>query len=70
MKLRQMIWLLVTSLSVGSFMFSGCTQQTLDVQAQEEFATDVQAQKPAPNVQTPQREPDVVYVPTPNDVVS
>ena len=68
MKLRQMM-LLVTSLSVSSFMFAGCTQQTLNVQAQEESATNVQAQKPANNVQTPQREPDVVYVPTPNEVV-
>ena len=68
MKLRRRMWL-VTSLSVGSFMFAGCTQQTLDVQAQEESATEVQAQKPAPNVQTPQREPDVIYVPTPQGVV-
>jgi predicted O-methyltransferase YrrM len=69
MKLRRMMGLLVTSLSVGSFMFAGCTQQgELDVQAQEP-AADVQAQKPAPNVQTEQRQPDVPYVPTPEVVV-
>ena len=69
MRARGMMWLLGTSLSVGSFMFSGCTQQTLDVQAKQEPATEVQAQKPAPNVQTEERQPDVPYVPTPEVVV-
>ena len=58
-----------TSLSVGSFMFSGCTQQRLDVQAQEEPLTELQAQKPALNVQTEERQLDVPYVPTHEVVV-
>ena len=61
MQLRRMMWLLVTSLSVGAFMFSGCSQQR---------ELDVQAQEPAPDVQTQEeRAPDVPYVPTPQEVV-
>ena len=70
MQLRRMMWLLITSLSVGSCIFVGYTQQQgLDVQAQER-TSNVQAQeKPAPEVETEQREPDVPYVPTPQEVV-
>lgn len=61
--------LLVTSLSVGSLMFSGCTQlRQVDVQAQEP-ALNVETQEPAPDVETEQRQPDVPYVPTPQEVV-
>lgn len=68
MQLRRTMWLLVTSLSVGSFMFFGCTQQRLDVQAQES-APNVQTQEREPDVQTPEPELDVPYVPTPEKVV-
>jgi outer membrane murein-binding lipoprotein Lpp len=65
-----MMGLLVASVSVGSFMFSGCTQQRkFDVGAQEP-ASNVQTQAPAPDVQTQELKPDVPYVPTPNEVVA
>lgn len=70
MQLRRMMWLLVTSLSVGAFMFSGCTQQgELDVQAQEPAPNVQTPEKPAPDVETQERAPDVPYVPTPQEVV-
>ena len=58
MKIRR-LWL-VTSLSIGSFIFTGWVQQR---------GLDVQAQVTAPNVQNQEREPDVPYVPTPQEVV-
>ena len=50
---------LITSLSIGSFIFVGWVHQR---------GLDVQAQVTAPNVQN-QGEPDVPYVPTPQEVV-
>ena len=58
MKIRR-LWL-VTSLSIGSFIFVLWVQQR---------GLDVQAQVTAPNVQNQEREPDVPYVPTPQEVV-
>lgn len=56
-----MMRLLVATVSVGSLTFGGCTQQ-------REF--EAKAQEPAPTIQTEQRELDVPYVPTPNEVVA
>ena len=70
MQLRRRMWLLVTSLSVGSLVFVGYTQQReLEVQAQAPAPNVPTQEKPAPDVETQEREPDVPYVPTPNEVV-
>ena len=66
MQLRRMMWLLATT-GVGAIVFAGLLQQRLDVQAQEP-APNVQTQ-PAPVGETEQRQPDVPYVPTPDEVV-
>lgn len=79
MPLQQTLLLLATSLSVGSFMLCGCVQPpTADTQIQESTAntqaqqpsTNTQAQQPSADTQSPKREPDVVYVPTPDTVVA
>ncbi len=71
--------LLVTGLSVASFMFLGCTrQQTPDAQAPQqspeaqtpEQSANTQSPQQSPIAQAPAREPDVVYVPTPDAVVA
>lgn len=77
MQLQKRILLLVASMSVGGFVFAGCTQErqftaettepTANVQGQE--STTVQAQEPASDLQTPEAQPRVPYVPTPNEVV-
>ncbi|KJH72412.1 SAM-dependent methyltransferase [Aliterella atlantica] len=60
--------LLFVSLSVVSFGIAGCNQQRdFNAQAQPSAPT-TQTPSPAP-VQSPEREPDVPYVPTPNEVV-
>ncbi|MEW6497545.1 MAG: methyltransferase domain-containing protein [Cyanobacteriota bacterium] len=83
MQLHRMLLLLVTSLSAGSVLVAGCARQpALTPQVQQPEA-NVQspspvaqspspvAQSPSPVAQSPspQREPDVVYVPTPEVVV-
>ena len=65
MQLRRIMWL--TTIGVGVIAFAGFTQQQLDVQAQEP-APNVQSD-PAPVGETEQRQPDVPYVPTPDKVV-
>lgn len=72
MKLKRMMGLLVASVSVVSLGVAGCTQQRqFEVEAQEEPALTVQPQETtAPTVQSEQRQPDVPYVPTPNEVVA
>lgn len=47
-------------MSIASLGVAGCTPQT---------QTNAQSTQPVTSVQTPQREPDVVYVPTPQEVV-
>ncbi|WP_146005863.1 class I SAM-dependent methyltransferase [Fischerella thermalis] len=61
MLLQRMTWLLVASLSITSLMLTGCTKQP---------DSGVRAQEPAINVQAQLREPDVIYVPTPQEVVT
>ena len=77
MQLQQIKLLLVASLSAGSFLFAGCTQQrqfdaqTLpDIQTQAPAAPNVQAEAPATDVQTQERPADVPFVPTPEVVVA
>lgn len=81
MKLQRMMGLLVASVSVVSLGVAGCTQQrqfeveaqepARNVQTQEKTAPTVQPQETtAPDVQSEQRQPDVPYVPTPNEVVA
>lgn len=78
-KLRGMIWLLTTSLSVAGLAIAGCTQT---VQPQATASPTVETTSPSstttasPNTTTqspateqPERTPDVVYVPTPEVVV-
>lgn len=69
MLLRKILWLSVASVSIASFGVAGCTPQVQSTaQTPQEAETPVQT--PQSDVQTtPQREPDVVYVPTPQEVV-
>ncbi|MBW4638658.1 MAG: class I SAM-dependent methyltransferase [Gloeocapsa sp. UFS-A4-WI-NPMV-4B04] len=60
MQFRQTLLLIVTTMSIASLGVAGCTPQT---------QTNAQSTQPVTSVQTPQREPDVVYVPTPQEVV-
>ena len=60
MQFRQTLLLMVTTMSIASWGVAGCTPQT---------QTNAQSTQPVTSVQTPQREPDVVYVPTPQEVV-
>ncbi|MBD1878409.1 class I SAM-dependent methyltransferase [Coleofasciculus sp. FACHB-T130] len=80
MQLQQIKLLLVASLSAGSFLFAGCTQQRqFDAQAQSDAQTQapaaptapsVQVEAPATDVQTQQQPADVPFVPTPEVVVA
>jgi predicted O-methyltransferase YrrM len=63
----QLKKLFVVALGVSSLMFAGCTQQRdFDAQAQQTPAT---IETPA-STEAPERDPDVPYVPTPNEVVT
>lgn len=70
MQLKRTIGLLIVSVSVTSFptlAIAGCAPQTENRTQTPPAETEVQtSQQP---VQTPQREPDVIYVPTPQAVV-
>lgn len=68
MQLRQFF---LVALSVGSLMSAGCTQQRdLDAQAQQNPPTTIETPASPANVEAPERDPDVPYVPTPNEVVT
>ncbi len=70
MQLGRTIGLLIASVSVTSFpalAIAGCTSQAETRTQTPQVETT--AQTPQPSVQTPQREPDVIYVPTPQAVV-
>lgn len=67
MQLRKFF---LVALSVGSLMSAGCTQQRdLDAQAQQN-PTTIETPASPTNVEAPERDPDVPYVPTPNEVVT
>lgn len=72
MKLQAMLKVLFATVSVSSLMLAGCTQQEqLNSQAQSKAspsAVEVQ-QRSTPSAQPAERTPDVVYVPTPPEVV-
>ncbi|MGH8002484.1 MAG: SAM-dependent methyltransferase [Brasilonema sp.] len=72
MKLQAMLKVLFATVSVGSLMLVGCTQQEqVSSQGQGEASpstVEVQ-QKSTPTTQPTERTPDVVYVPTPPEVV-
>ena len=62
MQLRKLLKLLFTGASIGSLAIAGCTTQ-------RQFDTQTPATTSSTSVQSPQREPDVPYVPTPQTVV-
>lgn len=67
MQLRKFV---LVALSVGSLMSAGCTQQRdFNAQAQQS-PTTIETPASPTNVEAPEREPDVPYVPTPNEVVT
>lgn len=73
MHLQRMMGLLITSVSVSSLLFAGCTQERNFDQVQTTPQTQqptLQTQQPASPVQPQEREADVPYVPTPNEVVA
>lgn len=76
MQLHRMLLLLATSLSAGSVLLTGCAQPTAVAPQTQQPEANVQtpastanAPTPVAEAPTPQREPDVVYVPTPDEVV-
>ncbi|MBW4624879.1 MAG: class I SAM-dependent methyltransferase [Brasilonema octagenarum HA4186-MV1] len=73
MKLQATLKVLFATVSVSSLMLAGCTpQEQLNSQAQNEAspsAVEVQ-QRSTPSAQPAGRTPDVVYVPTPPEVVN
>ncbi len=68
MHLRQVLRLLLVSMSVASFGLVGCTPQAQTTAQTPQAGTEVQTTQQQ-DIQTPEREPDVVYVPTPQEVV-
>ena len=66
--LRQRLGLLLASMSVASLGIAGCSSQEQTNAQTNQPQTLVQTGQQT-GVQTPQREPDVVYVPTPQEVV-
>jgi SAM-dependent methyltransferase len=69
MRLQQMLKIFVAGVSVVSFGIAGCsTQDRVETQTQESPAVQT-VQDTAPGTQTEQQEPDVPYVPTPQEVV-
>ncbi|ARV58506.1 SAM-dependent methyltransferase [Nostocales cyanobacterium HT-58-2] len=74
MKLQAMFKVLFTTVSVGSLMLAGCTQQEqVSSQVQDEASPSIvevqQRSSPTSTPQPAERTPDVVYVPTPPEVV-
>lgn len=72
MKLQAMLKVLFTTVSLGSLMLVGCTptQQASSPQQDEASPSTVEVQqRTTPTTQPTQRTPDVVYVPTPPEVV-
>jgi precorrin-6B methylase 2 len=65
MPLKQTIKLSLVIASISSFFFVGCAEQENLIQA----PTNAQVQQTSPDLQVPTRRPDVVYVPTPQEVV-
>jgi predicted O-methyltransferase YrrM len=68
MQLKRIMGLLIASMSVGSVVLAGCAQQRNFDEVQTSQTTP-QTQQSAPTVQVQEREADVPYVPTPNEVV-
>jgi len=68
MQLRRMTGLFMASVSISLFSLTGCTSKT-EVNSDPSSQSTNQAQQSDSNTETPEREPDVVYVPTPYAVV-
>ncbi len=62
MQLRKLLKLLIAGVSISSLAIAGCTTQ-------RQFDTQSPATTSSTSVQSPQRQPDVPYVPTPQTVV-
>ena len=79
MQLQAMLKVLFTSVSVSSLVLAGCTQQLTPqadaqsspstVQVQQSTPTTTTAPTTTPTTTPQQRTPDVVFVPTPQEVV-
>ena len=69
MQLHRILLLFISGLSAGSLLLTGCAQQESLTSQTQQAQPDVQSATPTADTQTPQRQPDVVYVPTPEVVV-
>ncbi len=69
MQLQQTIGLLVASVSVVSLGIAGCTQPLQFEAEAQQAVSNTQLQTRTPTTQSPERAPDVPYVPTPQEVV-
>ena len=56
-------------MSLAGFGVAGCTQQAQTTAQTPQAQTTTQAPPAPTTTETPQREPDVIYVPTPQEVV-
>ncbi|GAB1542584.1 methyltransferase domain-containing protein [Scytonema sp. NUACC21] len=71
MRSQPFLKVLLTAISVSSLVLAGCTAQEMSSQEQGETspaAVPVQQQS-SPTTELAQRQPDVVFVPTPQEVV-
>ncbi|MBF2064829.1 MAG: class I SAM-dependent methyltransferase [Calothrix sp. C42_A2020_038] len=65
-----MFKILLATLSAGSLLLASCAQQSRDVaEVPQTPGQTVQVQQTAQDTQSRERTPDVVYVPTPQEVV-
>jgi SAM-dependent methyltransferase len=62
MRLQKFLSLPIASVGLASFLVVGCTQQ-------RDFGNEVGSSDRTQQTQTTTRSPDVIYVPTPNEVV-
>lgn len=69
MQLRKTIGLFIAGVSLSVFSLGGCNAQTEVNSGTSSESTNNQAQQSDSNTETQEREPDVVYVPTPYEVV-
>ncbi|NJL61365.1 MAG: class I SAM-dependent methyltransferase [Methylacidiphilales bacterium] len=71
MILRPMIWkFLLFTASLSSLLLTSCTQQVTSQESSQAPTKTVQVQQTTPATQPQEKTPDVVYVPTPPEVVN
>lgn len=71
MRSQSFFKVLLTAVSVSSLMLASCSPQSVSSQEKSETSSSaVEVQQSSPTTETAQKQPDVVYVPTPPEVVA